>query len=80
MSSEKKLTRNLGIEEFLSKENNDNDLTDSIFHFLNQISDTVQEEFDKLLSGDSDKKRFVRALSQIFPLLLNTKVDTAKKI
>ena len=71
---------NKEIEEFLSKEDNDTDLTDGIFDFLNQISDSAQEEFDKLLSGDSDKKRFVKALSKIFPLLLNTKVDTAKKI
>ena len=51
-----------------------------MFDFLCQLSDSVQEEFDELLAGDSDKKRFVRTLSRIFPLLLNKKVDTAEKI
>ena len=37
----------------------------------------VQEE---LLSGDSDKKRFLKAMSKIFALLLNTKADTTEKI
>ena len=44
------------------------------------ISDSVEEEFDELISDDSDKKRFLRALSIIYALLLNTKVDTAEKI
>ena len=54
------------------------DSTEGIFDFLSHISNSVQEEFDKLLSGDSNK--FVKALSKIFALLLNTKVDTAEKI
>ena len=32
------------------------------------------------MSSDSDKKWFLRVLSRIFPLLLNTKVDTVEKI
>ena len=71
---------NKELEAFLSKENNDIDTTYGVFDFLSQISDSVQEEFDELLSGDNDKKRFVRALSKIFALLLNTKFDTAEKI
>ena len=71
---------NKELEAFLSKENNDTDTTYGVFDFLSQISDSVQEEFDELLSGDNDKKRFVRALSKIFALLLNTKFDTAEKI
>ena len=68
------------LEAFLSKENNGTNLTDGIFDFLSQISDSAQKEFDKRLSGDSNKKRFVRALSRIFGLLLNTRVDTAEKM
>ena len=44
------------LEAFLSKENNDTDSTDGIFDFSCQISDSVQETFDELLSGNSDKK------------------------
>ena len=68
------------LEAFLSKENNGTNLTDGIFDFLSQISDSAQKEFDKRLSGDSNKKRFVRALTRIFGLLLNTRVDTAEKM
>ena len=50
------------------------------FDLLSPISDSAQEEFDELISGDSDKDRFLRALSRIFALLLNTKVDTAEKV
>ena len=68
---------NKELEALLSKENNDTDSTDGIFDFLSQISDSVQEAFDELLSGDSDKKRFVKALSKVFALLVNTRVNTA---
>ena len=64
----------------MSKENNDKDSTDEIFDVLSQISDSAREEFDELLSRDSDKKIFIRALSKIVALLLNTKLDTAEKI
>ena len=68
---------NKELEALLSKENNDTDSTDGIFDFLSQISDSVEEAFDELLSGDSDKKRFVKALSKVFALLVNTRVNTA---
>ena len=71
---------NKELEAFLSKENNDTDSTDGIFSLLSQISNSLQEEFDELLSGDSDRMRFVKALLKIFTLLLNTRVDTAEKI
>ena len=68
---------NTELEAFLSKENIDTNSKDSIFDFLSQISESVQGEFNELLSGDSNKKRFVKALSKIFALMLNARVDTA---
>ena len=68
------------LEAYLARESGDEDSTDSIFDILPSISDSVQEEFDEVISGYSDKKLFLRALSRIFALLLNTKVDTAEKI
>ena len=50
------------------------------FDFLKDLSDSVQEEFEELIAGNSNKKHFVRELSRIFVLLLNTKVDTPEKI
>ena len=71
---------NSELEIFLSKETNEADSIDGIFDFLKDLSDSVQEEFEELIAGNSDKKCFVRALSRIFVLLLNTKVNTPKKI
>lgn len=62
-----------------SKSDND-DLTDGIVEALSAISEQIQEEFDELLGGDTDKKLFLKSLSKIFALLLNTKVTTAEKI
>ena len=59
---------NKELEAFLPEENNGNDETNEVFDFLSQLSVSVQEEFDELLAGDSDKKRFVRALSRIYLL------------
>ena len=68
------------VEEYLLEESDDVDSTDRIFDFLSTMSDKIQEKFDELLDGNTDKKRFLRALTRIFTLLLNTKVDTPEKI
>ena len=68
------------LETFLSLEINEADSIDGIFDFLKDLSDSVQEEFEELIAGNSNKKHFVRELSRIFVLLLNTKVDTPEKI
>ena len=44
------------------------------------LSVNVQEEFNELIDGNSDKKQFESSLTRIFALLLNTKVETADKI
>ena len=67
------------LKAYLARQSDDADSTDGVFDFLTTLADQVQEEFEELLDGDSDKKRFLRALSRIFTLLLNTKVDTVKK-
>ena len=71
---------NKGLEEYLLEKSIDADSTNGAFDFLETLSAKVQEEFDKLLEGDSDKKRFIKALARIFALLLNTKVDTADEV
>ena len=50
------------LEAYLARETDDKDSTDSIFDLLSSVSDSVQEEFDELIDGDSDKKGFLRAL------------------
>ena len=68
------------LEAYLATESGDQDSTDGIFDLLSSISDSVQEEFFELISGDSNKKHFLQALSRMFALLINTKVVTAEKI
>ena len=68
------------LKEYLLEQSVNSDSTDSVFDFLAMLSDRIQEEFDKLFEGDSNKKRFLRALKRIFAVLLNTKVDMPDKI
>ena len=58
----------------------DGDSTDGIFDLLDNLTNSVQEDFDKIIGEDNDKKRFIKSLTCMFPLLLNTKVDTVNKI
>ena len=58
----------------------DTDSTDRVLNFLETISNQVQENFDGLIDEDPNKEWFIRALTQIFVLLLNTKADTAEKM
>ena len=72
---------NRELETHLARESgSDQDSTDGVFDLLSSISDSIQEWFDQFFRGDNDKKRFLWALSRIFALLLNTKVDTAEKV
>ena len=60
---------------FLAEENYDSDGTNGASDFLSWISESVEK-----LNIDSDKKRFIKALSKIFVLWLNTNIDTVEKI
>ena len=68
------------IGDYLVGQGNDADSTDGVFDFLENLTSRLQEDFDKLIGEDSDKKRFVKALMCIFALLLNTKVDRVDTI
>ena len=70
---------NRELEAYLLEERDDADSTD-VFNFLTTLSNQVEGEFEELLDSNSNKKRFLRALSKMFTLLLNTKVDTAVKM
>ena len=68
------------VAEYLLGESDDTDSTDGASDFLTTLSEKIQKEFDELLDGNNDKKRFLRSLTTIFALLLITKVDTPDKI
>ena len=71
---------NKELEAFLTKEFNEKDVTDGVLDLLSIISDSFQEEFDRLISSDSNTKRFFKALSKKFALLLNRKINATRKI
>ena len=68
------------IGDYLVGQGNVADSTDGVFDFLENLTSCLQEDFDELIGEDTDKKRFVKALTRIFALLVNTKVDMADKI
>ena len=68
------------LEEYLLRKSDDTDSTDGVFNFLALLSDQIQLEFEEVLDSNSNKKWFLRTLSKIFALLLNTKLDTIEKI
>ena len=68
------------LEGYLLEQSDDTDSTDGVLDFLAALSDKIWEEFEEILDGDSDKKRFLMVLTRIFALLLNTKVDMPEKI
>ena len=68
------------LEKYLKEESDDKDTADGILDVITGLSETVTGEFEDLLEGDDDKKRFLKSLSKIFALLLNTKVGTADKM
>ena len=51
------------LETYLLEESDETDSTDGIFDFLALLADQVQGEFEELLDGNSDKKRFLRVFS-----------------
>ena len=51
------------LEAYLLEESDETDSTDGIFDFLALLADQVQGEFEELIDGNSDKKRFLRAFS-----------------
>ena len=68
------------VEQFIREENDNSYSTDGAFDALSDIAQSAQEDFDELIDVGSDKKKFIKALPQIFALLLNTNVNSVEKI
>ena len=67
-------------EQLIRQENSDNNSTNGTFGLLSDLAESVQEGFEELIDADSNKKKFIKALSEILPLLLNTTVNSIKNI
>ena len=46
----------------------------------NNVTNNLQEDFDELIGDNNDKKRFIKSMTRVFVLLLNTKVDPVDNI
>ena len=57
---------NRELEKYLFEKSQDADSTDGVFDFLEGLSNFMQDEFDELIGEDTDKKRFIKALTHIF--------------
>lgn len=71
---------NKALKQYLPQKSTYTDSTDGVFDFLEALANRVQEDFDEIIGEETDRKRFIKALTLIFTLLLNTKVDTADKL
>ena len=68
------------LSEYLLEEKGEGDSTDRAFSFIENLANNLQTEFDKSIGVDGQKRHFIRLLTRIFLILLNTKVDTIDKI
>ena len=68
------------LKEYLLEQRLEGDSTDGPFDFIENLANRLQEDFDKILGEDNVKKSFIKSLTRIFALLLNTRVDSVKKM
>ena len=75
-----KKTHRYELEENLFEEQVESDAEDGLSSIVESVTNRLQEDYDELIGDDTDKKRFIKSLTRVFALLLNTKVNTVDKI
>ena len=68
------------LSETLLEEKSEGDLTAEVFSFTENLTNKLQTELDETIGEDSEKRQFIRSLTKIFAILLNTRVETVDKI
>ena len=68
----------LVITEHIETENKGLNSTDRVLDTTHGIADSIQQDFQELIGIESDKKTFVRNLSKLFAILLNTNIEILK--
>ena len=68
------------IAQLIIEENGKSDTTERDFDVLSDLVEFLQEDVEELIEAESDKKKFMKGLSKILDLLLNTNVSTIDKI
>ena len=68
------------LSEYLLEEKGEGDSTDGAFSFIENLTNKLQAEFDETIGEDGDRRHFIKSLTRIFAILLNTKVNSVDKI
>ena len=68
------------LSEYFLEEKGEGDSTDWVFSFIENLKNKLQAEFDKTIGEDGARRHFIKSLTRIFAILLNTKVDSVDKI
>ena len=68
------------LSEKLLEEKGEGDSTDGAFAYIEDLTNNLQTECDETIGEGGDKKQFIRSLTKIFAILLNTRVDSVSKI
>ena len=68
------------LSEYLLEEKSEGDATDGAFSFIENLTNKLPTEFDETIGRDGEKRQFIRSLTRIFAILLNTKVDSVDKL
>ena len=68
------------LKTYLLQQKVKGDSADGAFDFIDNLTKRIQEDFNKIVRENSDKKSFIKSLARACTLLLNTKVDTVDKI
>lgn len=70
----------LELSRKLFKQESDVDSTERPLNFMENLTENLVEEFDKMLGGDVEKKVFLKSLTKIFAILLSNREDSFEKI
>ena len=54
--------------------------TDVPIQFIENLTNKIQEDFDDIIGDSIEKKSFIKSLTRIFAILLNTKIGSVEKI
>ena len=68
------------LEEYMLEEQIESDSEDGLFSLTEAVTNRLQDDSNEMIGDGTNKKRFIKSLTRIFALLLNTKVDTVGKI
>ena len=68
------------LKQYLLEQQVEGDSTDGHFDLIESLANRLQKDFYEIIAEDNDKKSFIKSLTDIVALLLNTTVDSVNKI